>query len=366
MIARAIPEFSIHSYLYAIDTKTPILKDDLLYFDSGSNAIEFFLLLFKSGKKVGVQSFTCITVVNAIKKANHTPVFLKTDSEYFTSRYDEVKRIIKNIDILILTHVAGIPNPDYVQIKELCRLSNVVLLDDICQTYHSKIGAFLLEELSDNFVYSFFYDKPICSGKGGALSITAHYKDEAYLKYNSLKKETDIEGRKILRRLYWVSKLFSPKYYEYNINRDGIWEVFILNYYPKIFSTRVLKYLLHPKISFFLNSLIKRKKQNEIKRMSDVEIKYIQSRFLDFSNNNEKLKSILLSKKQELPHYLLDSSITCSIAKRAIVSKDICNQVDVNIELDLYNWPSFVCENYDKDSAKIISDNVNIPTSILW
>lgn len=366
MIPRAIPDFSINSYYNALNYKTPIIDDNFLYFDSGSNAIEFFLLLFESGKKVGIQSFTCTTVVDAIKRANHIPVFFKTDCQYFTSRYEDVKKNISDIDILILTHVGGIPNPDYLKIKELCLLSNVVLLDDLCQTYHSKIGEFYLEELSDNFVYSFFYDKPICAGKGGALCITSSYKDKAQLKYNNLEKETDLEGINILRRLYWISKLFSPKYYSFNINRTGIWEVFILNHYPKIFSVRILKYILHPRISFFFNSLFKRNNQNRIRRMSDIEIKYIQSRYKDFSNNNDKLKSILITKKQEIPHYLLDQTITCSIAKRAIVSKNICNQININIEVELYNWPFLVCDNYDKESESIILENVNIPTSILW
>ena len=98
--------------------------------NSGSASLRFFLKLQGSGKRVGVQVYTCPTVLEAITAEGCIPVFLDINPEYYTSTIDYVKDTIDKMDILLLTHLFGIPNPDYLEIKELCREHNVVLVSE--------------------------------------------------------------------------------------------------------------------------------------------------------------------------------------------------------------------------------------------
>ena len=335
------------------------------FFNSGCSALRFFLQLYGKGKKVGIQVFTCSTVLDAIREENDEAVFLDVDTSYYTSTYEYVESKIHLIDILILSHLFGIPNPDYIAIKDLCKERGVVMIDDLCQTYHAKIGGAYLEDLSDNYFYSFFYDKPISSLNGGMLKLSGDtdFLNLADDKYVKIEKRSRIEGKGSLKVLLLMHRLLSPIFYTKEFRFGLGWRI-ALRYWPLKWNIKYLNTIVNGKwfalfnrvVTFLFNN------KSKIRRLSDLEQNYVKNMMLTYSCNNDVLVDFLTKFNLGIPIYLSDNRIDCSIAKRAIVKKCIQSE---EAQLFLYNWPNLICplEDYGKypNAVEIISTCTNIP-----
>lgn len=116
MIVRARPDINQSELLKSLKGEYPLInkqENNTLFFNGGSSSLLFFLSLFGKGKRVGLQVFTCSTVLDTIKSAKDIAVLMDINTDFFSTTYDTVKRVIDSIDILILSHLLGIPNPDY-------------------------------------------------------------------------------------------------------------------------------------------------------------------------------------------------------------------------------------------------------------
>lgn len=332
------------------------------FLNSGSSALRLFLDLFGKGKRVGVQVFTCSTVIESIRSAGDNPVFLDINSEYYTTTIDILNNSISEIDILVLTHLFGIPNPDYVKIKEMCNEFGVVLIDDLCQTFHAKVEGQFLEDLSDNYFYSFFYDKPISSLSGGMLKVATKYEQQVIQNYELLPQESNRVGQKRLKVLYLMHKLLAPDIYSEEFRFGVLWKL-LLGLWPMKWDVTILNKYLHSKGAYLMDKLLKLfiKKQGFCK-MSDVERAYICSMMKKYQNNNQILMDFLESRKIGIPSYLRDKRITCSCAKRAILQKKMRSS---QVQLALYNWPLLTCQERDglkyPNAADVIKNSINIP-----
>lgn len=88
------------------DNKLIILYLIVFFFNSGASSLLFFLNLFGTKKRVGLQVFTCSTVLDVIQMAEDRVVLMDIDKDYFTTTYDIVEKHIDSIDILILSLVS--------------------------------------------------------------------------------------------------------------------------------------------------------------------------------------------------------------------------------------------------------------------
>jgi hypothetical protein len=343
-------------------------QDNRFYFNSGSNALKFFLRLFGERRRVGIQVFTCVTVLETIKECNDYPVFLDIDRRYFSTPYSEVDRCIKDLDILILTHIHGIPNPDYFEIVNICRNNNVIVVNDLCQTFHASIAGNLLEDIADNYFYSFFYDKPISAAHGGLLKVNPSIYKIAIKEYNNLKQESFTDGILNLKCLYWMYHLLDPIYYKKDFrtgNEELLFSLlplslpkFIANIIAKSFVIRVLPKIFH------------KNTHRDIIAMSDVQKYYVYNQMQNFKCNNSRFVDFYLKRGSELPQLLRNTQILCSFAKRGLVkSSDIPNleKIKNNAELALFNWPELICGNESFNNYPnanfVINNYINIP---LW
>ena len=368
MIVRArtdINEAIISELLAGKDLHTQV-PSSCFFFNSGSASLRFFLQLIGSGARVGVQVYTCSTVLDAIRDEGCTPVFLDINPDYYTSTLDIVKRSINKIDILILTHLFGIPNPDYCEIKQLCKERNVVLIDDLCQTFHAKIGGKFLEEISDNYIYSFFYDKPISTVAGGMLKVQENYRDSAENKYAQLAQDNDIDGRKNLKVLLLMHRLLSPDLYEQEFRSGTAWRA-ILGIWPVRWNVKKLQRLVTWKGLRIINKVFKAEGGAKIRKMSSVEREYVLSMMKGFHNNNAILENFYKQNSVDLPAYMTNPNIGISAAKRAIVGWRV---VADNVQIGLYNWPDLICDkaeyNQYPNAVEVIRTHTNIPCWITF
>lgn len=364
MIARTRPYIDTQQaerFLKKYKTRSNNLSDNVFFLNSGQACLSVFLKCFQKELRVGIQVFTCPTVLNAITEAGCEPVFLDISRDYFSSTLVDIEAIIDNIDVLVLTHVFGIPNPEYLQIKKLCKDKNVIIIDDLCQTYHAKVNGAYIEDLSENYFYSFFYDKPIPCASGGMLKVDTSLHNKIASFVDEYPKEYDIEGRRKIRRLINVQNLLDPDVYKKEFRTGNIFETYLLSLNLSFVNYKVLFGLLSSPINKVASIILPRHSySNVIKRMSDVQIAFIFYLFESYKDRNSLLMDYFVSNKLSIPKYLENANIDCSCSQRAIVMKEnICIK---NAEIKLYNWPELLDRKHRYPNAEFVIRNyVNIP-----
>lgn len=122
----------------------------------------------KSG--VAITGFTCIAVVDAIKKAGMTPIFIDIDETLnFSAKSLEKKVTSENIKAVIIQNTLGFPCK-IDQILAVCKKHKLVLIEDLAHsigcTYDQKNEA---GTVGDFVILSFSQDKVIDAVSGGAL-----------------------------------------------------------------------------------------------------------------------------------------------------------------------------------------------------
>jgi len=128
---------------------------------SGREALKQ-ILLKTDGGRIGIPAFTCHVVLDAIKRSKKTPVFYNSS---VVSEVDEIERIIKQIDVLIISYNFGfLPKVD--EIIRLCKDNNVIIIEDCAQALGATYNGKLVGSFGDYAFYSFGISKNIgfCGG----------------------------------------------------------------------------------------------------------------------------------------------------------------------------------------------------------
>ena len=143
------------------------------FFSSGRASLKWVLHLLRQRSqkplRVGVQAFTCHVVVQAILESDNMPVFFDITPEYYTTRLHDI--LFEEIDILLLTHLFGIPNPDYFEICKICKSKEIIVIDDLALTFRASLNGQEIGSAGDAAFYSFGFDKPVSCYEGGLLRV---------------------------------------------------------------------------------------------------------------------------------------------------------------------------------------------------
>lgn len=143
--------------------------------DSGRAALQLILetLRLKKGDEVLVQAYTCLVVVNAIKWAGGTPVFVDVKSDFTMDPADAVKKITQRTRALIAQHTFGIA-ADMPALLEIASKHALFTIEDCAHSLGGRDArGQLLGTLGDAAILSFGSDKVISASRGGAI-ITRH------------------------------------------------------------------------------------------------------------------------------------------------------------------------------------------------
>lgn len=87
MIARSKPNVDYNFLWECICGKGQQIDNTIsnsFFFNSGASSLLFFLNLFGTKKRVGLQVFTCSTVLDVIQMAEDRVVLMDIDKDYFT------------------------------------------------------------------------------------------------------------------------------------------------------------------------------------------------------------------------------------------------------------------------------------------
>ena len=221
MFTRARPHVDVDALLTHLDAcprerpSTTELTSEF-HFSSGRGALKWLLIELRQrfGQRllIGVQAFTCEAVVHAIEESGNLATFVDID----LSTYSTSSASIENcpMDVLILTHLFGIPNPDYVEIADICRRRGVILIEDLAQSAGACIDAHQVGSLSDFSIFSFGFDKSISTYRGGMLRLGAREDPARWCtRFNRLLAEPEGRGRADLAALYLLFLETDPRRY---------------------------------------------------------------------------------------------------------------------------------------------------------
>lgn len=274
------------------------------YFDSLRSSIVFFLYLIKKIRKlpklkVGVQVYTCRSMLQAIGKSGNEELLHDINIDYYSSNPESIQ--YKELDVLILTHLFGIPNPHYEAIISNCKRNNVIVFEDLAMSRDMAVDGVPVGSMSDAYGYSFGFDKPISCYKGGKLIINNREIDNIARKdYDRLPQETNNKSKRDLLRLYNYYKMTAPCIADERLQFINLIEPFLLsngsydkiNYYTNRFNSKlkilVSKYDMRPRKMgmskiFYLeksnrNNLLSLEERDSIGREL---LKYLEKKYSD-------------------------------------------------------------------------------------
>jgi dTDP-4-amino-4,6-dideoxygalactose transaminase len=159
------------------------------------------------GDKVGVCSFTCLAVMEAIKVCGAIPVYLDLDEHLCIEPQEILRQEANSLKVVILQHTFGIPGR-LEQLLSACKKIGAKVIEDCA---HS-LGCFWKDEPLGKFgegaIYSFQWGKPYTTGQGGMLTVNSQpllekidSEIEKWALPMSLQSDVVLECQ---RRIYWT------------------------------------------------------------------------------------------------------------------------------------------------------------------
>ncbi len=262
--------------------KAAIFSTNHFYFTNGRSGLKWILVKLRKLKKkklrIGVQAFTCHVVVQAILESLNSPVFLDIDSNYFTTPLKYID--FEQIDVLILTHLFGIPNPDYFKICERCHSKNIYLIEDLALTFQSSFEGSEVGKAGDAAFFSFGFDKPVSCYQGGLLRVNnTKLADKIADDYYTLPKESTAEQIKDLRKLQLAYELYDEFKYQpgdpYMIG-DSLLAILTKVNHPHVLT---ISFKIQKLFSELYDRLINVSPSIKVKRMGPIKSSYLNTLF---------------------------------------------------------------------------------------
>ncbi|MFC5413086.1 DegT/DnrJ/EryC1/StrS family aminotransferase [Larkinella bovis] len=148
-------------------------------------ALQAFQL--KQKARIGIQPYTCSSVMAAITAAGFRPVFIDITNE-LTLDCDDLEKKVNSLDALIVTHTFGIA-ADIDQIKK--KAGHLPIIEDCAHAFLSRYKGIPVGRFFDIAVFSFGYGKFPTLGHGGLLVVNNKtYQCHIAEKINQLKPPT--------------------------------------------------------------------------------------------------------------------------------------------------------------------------------
>lgn len=140
-------------------------------FDSDSSAYETALHYFGvKGKEVVVCTNSFVSVPNSVVAAGAKPVFADIRAETLSMNPESLRQNSSPDTCgVIVTHIAGFPNPDLKDIMDICRKNKLFLIEDATHAIGATVNGQKAGSFGDAAVFAFTPTKVLTTGEGGML-----------------------------------------------------------------------------------------------------------------------------------------------------------------------------------------------------
>jgi perosamine synthetase len=141
-------------------------------------------LRIKSGDEVIVPDFSYIASANCVKYVGATPILVDVDKKTWNITLDHIEeKITKKTKAIIPVDIFGNP-VDIDPIRKIAQENNLFIIEDAAEAIGATINGKMAGTLADIGTYSFFGNKTITTGEGGAILTNnkEHYKRASKIK----------------------------------------------------------------------------------------------------------------------------------------------------------------------------------------
>ena len=140
-------------------------------FDSDSSAYETILRYFGvRGREVVVCTNSFVSVPNSVLFAGGKVVFADIRENTLSMDPESLKdNISQNTRGVIVTHIAGFPNPDLKRIIEICMENGLFLVEDATHAIGATVDGQQTGTFGDAGVFAFTPTKVLTTGEGGMM-----------------------------------------------------------------------------------------------------------------------------------------------------------------------------------------------------
>lgn len=191
---------------------------------NGTDAIEIALrsLGIKSGDTVLTVANAGMYATNAILNVGAKPLFVDVELDSSLISIQHLKDLIENnfVKGVVVTHLYGLCIPNILEIKQLCREREIVLLEDCAQAHGAGIEAGMCGTFGDAASFSFYPTKNLGAiGDAGAVVTNI---------------EAVSEISRSLRQYGWESKYYSKNPGGRNSRMDEVQAAVLSLYLPHL------------------------------------------------------------------------------------------------------------------------------------
>lgn len=141
-------------------------------FDSDGDALETALRYFGvEGKEVVVCTNSFISMPNSVVYAGGKVVFADIRAETISMDPDSLRKCISEKTCgVVVTHIAGFPNPDLKEIREICDEHDLFLVEDATHAVGATFDGKKVGTFGEAAVFAFTPTKVLTTGEGGMLA----------------------------------------------------------------------------------------------------------------------------------------------------------------------------------------------------
>lgn len=139
--------------------------------DSDSSALETILRYYKvKNREVIVCTNSFISIPNSVVSAGGKVIFSDIKKDTLSMDLNSLRaNLSKKTCGVIVTHIAGFPNPDLIAINEICKDNNLFLIEDATHAFGATLNNQKIGSFGDAAVFAFTPTKVLTTGEGGML-----------------------------------------------------------------------------------------------------------------------------------------------------------------------------------------------------
>lgn len=149
-------------------------QNNIISVSSATAALHLILISIgiKPGDEVISPALTFVSDFNVVNACNGVIKFCDVESvrEWSPSVQNIEENLTKKTKAVMVTHFAGIPAKNILEIKELCQSRNIILIEDCAHALGASIDEEYCGTIGDFGAFSFYSNKNISTGEGGVIS----------------------------------------------------------------------------------------------------------------------------------------------------------------------------------------------------
>ena len=138
---------------------------------NGSIALEVAIksLNLPSGSEIILPSFTIVSCLSAVLRAGLKPVFCDVSINSWNMSIQDIKNVMTpSTKAVLMVHTYGLPC-DATEIMNFCKNNNLKLIEDAAESHGLVVGGKPCGSFGDISTFSFYANKHITTGEGGAI-----------------------------------------------------------------------------------------------------------------------------------------------------------------------------------------------------